>query len=606
MKRLQIILLSILCIAFATQAQNNVGINDDHSSPNASAMLDVYSTTKGMLIPRVALTLTTSASPISSPAASLLVYNTATAGDVTPGYYYWNGSTQWVRLTASSDTEHKLNMVSKSANATLLKTETVVLASGNITLTLPEITGADDGLSITVKNIGTCTDLITVLPAATKKIDASTFSPLTRWLGKTYIASGSNWIVKEKETRQDNRLDVSASGSFTTIAEVLAFLNLHMSGPTVVELGGGTYQLGSTQTINLPYPVTFQGTSYGETNIDATAGVSGSTMFNCASECYFKMLIFNAIANTAGNDAIRFTGSGVYHEVKDCVFDGFNKGIVSTTNSDLWIFENDFENCAGAGIEIAAGGATGGRLRISETDFVKCAKGINLLSGVSEIVSILNCAFYNTASGSDVGIVYTPATFTTFSTMFISNNAWNNQGTFISGFDNSRTDGRDANAFIVNNLGNENENPHCKLTLLNNTTFTSANGSSWVKANWTATSPTLTTYTCKWNVATTNRVIYQPVNKTDVLMWISGNVSNHSSGNARTINVAICKNGVTTTRYGETTFRTGTQDQPFQFSTVVYLSDVGQNDYFELFFSSSSGVNDDMVFSDLNWFSSSH
>ena len=31
----------------------------------------------------------------------MLVYNTATVGDVTPGFYYWDG-TQWVRLATGS------------------------------------------------------------------------------------------------------------------------------------------------------------------------------------------------------------------------------------------------------------------------------------------------------------------------------------------------------------------------------------------------------------------------------------------------------------------------------------------------------------------------
>jgi len=79
----------------------NVGINSDGSTPNASAMLDIKSSDKGLLIPRVALTSTSSASPITSPATSLLVYNTATTGDVTPGYYYWNGS-QWVRFATGT------------------------------------------------------------------------------------------------------------------------------------------------------------------------------------------------------------------------------------------------------------------------------------------------------------------------------------------------------------------------------------------------------------------------------------------------------------------------------------------------------------------------
>ena len=50
-----------------------------------------------MLIPRVALTGTADTATIPSPAISLMVYNTATAGDVTPGYYYWD-STVWQRL----------------------------------------------------------------------------------------------------------------------------------------------------------------------------------------------------------------------------------------------------------------------------------------------------------------------------------------------------------------------------------------------------------------------------------------------------------------------------------------------------------------------------
>ncbi|MBA4155478.1 hypothetical protein [Flavobacterium sp.] len=61
--------------------------------------LDITSSTDGLLIPRVALTITTSALPLTSPTISELVYNSATVADVTPGYYYWNG-TIWVRLAA--------------------------------------------------------------------------------------------------------------------------------------------------------------------------------------------------------------------------------------------------------------------------------------------------------------------------------------------------------------------------------------------------------------------------------------------------------------------------------------------------------------------------
>lgn len=98
MKKTLLLLSTILTtISFA----QNVGINSTGAAPAASAMLDVASTNKGLLIPNVALTALNAAGPITAPATSLLVYNTATAGvspnNVVPGYYYWDGA-KWVAL----------------------------------------------------------------------------------------------------------------------------------------------------------------------------------------------------------------------------------------------------------------------------------------------------------------------------------------------------------------------------------------------------------------------------------------------------------------------------------------------------------------------------
>jgi trimeric autotransporter adhesin len=99
------ILFSVLIILTSSVAKaQRVGINGDGSTPDTSAMLDVKSTTKGLLIPRVALSATNSASPVTLPATGLLVYNNvATKGDypVTPGFYYWNGSS-WEKLSTNA------------------------------------------------------------------------------------------------------------------------------------------------------------------------------------------------------------------------------------------------------------------------------------------------------------------------------------------------------------------------------------------------------------------------------------------------------------------------------------------------------------------------
>ena len=95
------IVLGVLLFSFTAINAQNVGINSAGSAPDASAGLDVTFTDKGVLIPRVALTATNAAGPITAPATALLVYNTATAGtkprDVYPGFYYWDGN-GWARL----------------------------------------------------------------------------------------------------------------------------------------------------------------------------------------------------------------------------------------------------------------------------------------------------------------------------------------------------------------------------------------------------------------------------------------------------------------------------------------------------------------------------
>ncbi|UKN00761.1 hypothetical protein K6119_13575 [Paracrocinitomix mangrovi] len=95
--------LSLISLSVLSFAQNNVGIGT--TTPDASSKLEVTSTNQGVLVPRIALTATNAAAPVTAPATSLLVYNTATAGtvpnNVTPGYYYWDG-VQWVRLQSGS------------------------------------------------------------------------------------------------------------------------------------------------------------------------------------------------------------------------------------------------------------------------------------------------------------------------------------------------------------------------------------------------------------------------------------------------------------------------------------------------------------------------
>ncbi|MDW5289143.1 hypothetical protein [Formosa sp. PL04] len=94
-------LLLLLIVFTANLTYSQVGIGTD--MPNSSAQLEIVSSNRGVLIPQVPLTSVTDETTISAGnIESLLVYNTNTATDITPGYYYWyQGS--WNKLLAKKD-----------------------------------------------------------------------------------------------------------------------------------------------------------------------------------------------------------------------------------------------------------------------------------------------------------------------------------------------------------------------------------------------------------------------------------------------------------------------------------------------------------------------
>lgn len=87
----------MLAASFVNAQSGGIGT----TIPHPSAKLEIAASSKGLLPPRVALQSLADAATIPSPAAGLVVYNTATAGSpplhVMPGYYFFNGS-NWLRI----------------------------------------------------------------------------------------------------------------------------------------------------------------------------------------------------------------------------------------------------------------------------------------------------------------------------------------------------------------------------------------------------------------------------------------------------------------------------------------------------------------------------
>lgn len=121
----KILLIFLIIYVSKAGAQQGVAINTDGSNSDNSALLDIKSNSKGILIPRMTAA---QKSAIITPATGLLIYQT----DDTIGFYYYNGSS-WTPLisaaagplsgwatTGNSATDSTINFIGTSDNQPLI------------------------------------------------------------------------------------------------------------------------------------------------------------------------------------------------------------------------------------------------------------------------------------------------------------------------------------------------------------------------------------------------------------------------------------------------------------------------------------------------------
>jgi hypothetical protein len=281
----------------------NVAINSTGGVPNPAAGLDVDFPDKGLLIPRVILTSTTSFSPLSAHVAGMIVYNIATAGDVVPGFYYnngtkwiagfpagnaignmlyWNGS-EWVLVPAGSPgqflqiSEASLPVWSGAASATLTTTA-ASLITGNSASSGGNIT-SDGGSAVLSR--GVCWNILTGPTIAdAKTTDGSGIgvftgsltglSPVTTYYVRAYTINIST--ISYGNEIYFTTLPVIPTLSATTAATLITGSGA-TSGGNVTSTGGAT--------------VTERGICYSTSPAPTTAGLKvidpdpGSGVFTC-------------------------------------------------------------------------------------------------------------------------------------------------------------------------------------------------------------------------------------------------------------------------------------------------------------------------------------
>ena len=268
--------LLILSLFISSQIFAQTGIGT--TTPNASAKLDVYSTNKGFLPPRVSLTDAYDRTTISSPATGLLVYCKGDAG-LAAGYYFWNGNA-WATIATEGGSGSFASSFLRGSRTTAQS----IAVDGVINFTS---TDASSGSDITLSS-----GKLTLAPGKTYRIIAQVpnFSagqrPAFMWYNETsaaYIGSASSSY---------NPGDNASLGAFGGVSEViltpnvttvLSYRLLSSLSSGAVTVGGntdfsttGSYPWFEAQVISGNAPVTGQSVDYvstlltsGQTNLVA-------------------------------------------------------------------------------------------------------------------------------------------------------------------------------------------------------------------------------------------------------------------------------------------------------------------------------------------------
>ena len=247
-------------------AQDNVGIGT--TTPNASALLDLTASNKGLLVPRVTLVAANNgSSPVNAPATGLLVYNTG--GTLTAGFYYWN-STQWVQVGSggSSSTCNTLQQAYDCGGSgagrqiTTTGSNPVAITANDASTIALKVIHTNTGVAISADNTSTSSQYATI-----QATTASNFGTI----GGTGTDQPTSAIIGNSSGKA---FGVSGQVMATATAEAALFgNNLRTSG------GHGVKGIGFNGTI-------------GETNYPGGNGIYG--------------------ANHATGDGIGTAGEGFY------------------------------------------------------------------------------------------------------------------------------------------------------------------------------------------------------------------------------------------------------------------------------------------------------
>src|SRR5690606_12948029 len=225
-------LLTAAFFVGAWGAYSQVGIGT--LTPNNASQLDVVAKDKGILIPRIALKSTTDVTTVANAnnngyENSLLVFNTNTQNDITPGYYYWYVD-KWMRIVNEHDVisldRNTTNTSFTLVNGDLILTDSdgnsvqIPLAQINIITTLVKntdgtytYTSEDNTVTIIDIPASVVENFETIVNSGPVEINGDTFTTIEDYI--THIANnvsnveGSDFITVTGDGSTTNPYEIT-------------------------------------------------------------------------------------------------------------------------------------------------------------------------------------------------------------------------------------------------------------------------------------------------------------------------------------------------------------------------------------------------------------
>ncbi len=250
-----LMLLLASALALPVRGQVTIGSGEE---PEKDALLDLKenkagTSGKGLLLPRVALTSTTAATPLSGHKRGMFIYNTATAGDVAPGIYYSDGE-KWIPVqggtsgTAEGNPWHTsgTTIPAKSCTESVYHVGYVTIGKDTLEASAAlNVDATDKGVLLPRIPLKAADDIKTIKNPTTGMLVYNTGAEESFPVKGYMYWNGSEWRLISTSTSVAPRATIIC-GEATLDPEQVIQANVHLAAGTVLRIpyavgNGGMY-----------------------------------------------------------------------------------------------------------------------------------------------------------------------------------------------------------------------------------------------------------------------------------------------------------------------------------------------------------------------------